>query len=525
MITFTPKKNIVLFSLEAKSRHLFETFGGPYPSPNLSRLVAQGVDFTQMHSAAGSTAMSLASVVHGRYTHDLGRVDYDSSTVYGDNIFSEMTRRGRRSYFVWHDSQEFLIKYIPKIYKGPDVEVRGASIDDPYFSTAVARKVIEIANESDQPFFIMAHTSPERPCDPSLKSEWRNEHERFIFEDDLAIGILLDNLDLQDTRIILYSDHGVHTGQHGGMFEYAFSLYQPILNVPCVVSDDRPGRATDPYSLINLYDIALDRSVAPPAHIISDTMYPSQVHRVTAVRRGDWKYMAHYNWGTAITGLQEELYDLRVDPGENRNLLNDVARCPLRVEWNAANLQQPKHRKFGYNDDLIRTNVRELRSIISDIWVSGFLPLLSSLDPAIKADLEQKLEFAHPVEKMSIIGTLVEMLCEKPPCYENVRPGTVFPGLPVAHPGLPRIPKNVHFSTYDAPPVDSLFMRRSHTRAVPAQTAQPIHRRVEVSSEAAPRLEIKSEVVSAEAKPSGTPDSLVTGREAIDEKLGLRFKR
>ncbi len=495
MVTLSPKQNIVLFSLEAKSRYLFETFGGPYASPNLSRLVAQGVDFTQMHSAAGSTAMSLASVVHGRYAHELGRVNYDSSDIRSDNIFSEMTKSGRRSYFVWHDHKELLAKYLPKVYKGPDVEVRGAPIDSPHFPTAVARTVVDIAKESTKPFFIMAHTSPETPCDPSLKSEWKTEHERFVFEDDLAIGILLDNLDLTNTRIIVYADHGVLTGQHGGLFEYAFSLFQEILNVPCVVSDNRPGRVTEPFSLIQLYDMALHCHATKPTQIIADTMYPSQVHRVTAVRKGNYKYVAHYNWGTAVTGLQEEFYDLSIDPGENRNLLNDVARCPLRVEWNFDNLQSPGHRKFGYNDALLRPQIRELRETIANIWVYGFVPLLWAMDPVTKADLEEKLRLAHPVEKMAIVGTLVELLADKAPCYENFPADKVFPGLPIPHPGLPKTPGCANFSPYDSPPVHTLFMERSQTRAVPASQTQ-IHSKVEVTHSPA-KMEVTKEVVPA----------------------------
>ncbi len=65
-----------------------------------------------------------------------------------------------------------------------------------------------------------------------------------IFYLDKQLGILLDELAkrrvLDDTLIIVLSDHGEHLGDHG-LFFHGCSLYRQLVNVPLVIAD--PGRA------------------------------------------------------------------------------------------------------------------------------------------------------------------------------------------------------------------------------------------------------------------------------------------
>lgn len=65
-----------------------------------------------------------------------------------------------------------------------------------------------------------------------------------VFYLDKQLGILLDELAkrgvLDDTLVIVASDHGEHLGDHG-LFFHGCSLYRQLVNVPLVIVD--PGRA------------------------------------------------------------------------------------------------------------------------------------------------------------------------------------------------------------------------------------------------------------------------------------------
>jgi len=444
-VALTPKKNTVLFSLESKRAGFFETFGGPYPSPNMSRLAAKGVQFNNMIASAPSTAMSLTSVLEGKFSYELEQGDYGTSGAKSPlNLFALEKQDGKRNYFVW--AEHLFPTYKPKIYDGPDTEFIGIPLDE-WRSTNVALKVVELANASEQPCFIFAHNGPERPCAESEKPKWRNKFERYVYEDDLAIGILLDNLDFENTRLIVYGDHGMLTGEHGNLYWYAFSLYQQCIHVPCLISDDTALVTNEPHSLIELYDVVRKNEIVQEPEIVSDTMFSLQRHRITSLRRGHWKYVAHYSWETALAGKQEELYDLSSDPGEHRNLLHDIARNPLRVEWNSDDVGATWD-CFSYNSDELESVLVSMRSRVAKIWVEGFTERLMEISPQSAERAKELLTDKLPRYQMYIVGELVARLCGDTTIYEDWKKDRgLFPGLPVVHPMHPESKEQ----TFDLP--------------------------------------------------------------------------
>src|SRR6185437_2697844 len=85
-----------------------------------------------------------------------------------------------------------------------------------------------------------------------------------LYDDSIAyldrrLGSLLDELGrrgaLDDTMIVLTSDHGEHLGDHG-LFFHGCSLYRPLVEVPLVIVDPKgmpAGRAVaEPVSLRDL---------------------------------------------------------------------------------------------------------------------------------------------------------------------------------------------------------------------------------------------------------------------------------
>ncbi len=178
-----------------------------------------------------------------------------------------------------------------------------------------------------------------------------------IHRADLEAGRLLDELDrrgvLENTIVILASDHGEQLGEHG-LFEHQNSLYRTAIHVPLLVHDPQvPGRARRVSSTVSLRDIGativdlagLDvpssglggRSLArfweedgeteAESGYAPDTVFSalSPRHEGQAwlpVGQGPMMYSlsdSAYHYILNVDG-SEELYAVKRDPGENDNL-------------------------------------------------------------------------------------------------------------------------------------------------------------------------------------------------------------
>ncbi|HVX46627.1 MAG TPA: sulfatase-like hydrolase/transferase [Mycobacteriales bacterium] len=189
---------------------------------------------------------------------------------------------------------------------------------------------------------------------------------------DLGVGKLLstlDRLDLQESTLIVFtSDNGFNCGHHGiwgkGNGTYPQNMYDSSVMVPAIISQPGRipgGRVSD--SLLSAYDVfptVLDhvgvaaeppgpgRSFAPllcgaeiaerDRVVVFDEYGP-----VRMIRTRDWKYVRRWPSGP------DELYDLRNDPGETRNLVAEPSHAgrvaDLRAELDGwfAQYADPAH--------------------------------------------------------------------------------------------------------------------------------------------------------------------------------------
>jgi len=180
---------------------------------------------------------------------------------------------------------------------------------------------------------------------------------------------------LDDTLLVVVSDHGENLGEHGGRLNHVLSFHQTLLHVPLLVR--RPGRFpaglryAPPVSTVSVFATVLDEagSAAPPGQIpalgplpraASDAAPPFVVSeyelpvfeiaaladdvpgfdvgplavRQRAVRQGPWKLVRGTPGGA-------EVYDLARDPGEENPLEADAvpegpALASLLDKWEAA---------------------------------------------------------------------------------------------------------------------------------------------------------------------------------------------
>ena len=186
--------------------------------------------------------------------------------------------------------------------------------------------------------------------------EWRRYRSFYlelIEKVDAHVGIMLDSLERKgeaDRTIVVYlSDHGDMGGAHGLPLKGPFT-YEELINVPLVISHpERFPKPATTSALASLVDLAptlcrmtgvswgdrqsglsLDSLFEHPEAERRDEIvveyYSKQkwVNPIRTIRTTQWKYNRYLNGG-------EELYNLRNDPGELKNLagnpfFNDMKR-------------------------------------------------------------------------------------------------------------------------------------------------------------------------------------------------------
>lgn len=169
---------------------------------------------------------------------------------------------------------------------------------------------------------------------------------------DVQVGRMLDALEAtgqrENTIVVFMSDHGEMLGDHGLYLKGPY-FYDPAIRVPLIVS--WPGKIREGVrseALVELADLAptlLDAAgIAVPERMQGRSLWPLLTGQTDAGSHRDDIYCEYYNakpWHkdpaahatcvrtrthklVVVHGLAEgELYDLRADPSETRNLWND----------------------------------------------------------------------------------------------------------------------------------------------------------------------------------------------------------
>lgn len=181
------------------------------------------------------------------------------------------------------------------------------------------------------------------PIDKELIRDARIAYYGMITEMDMLIGKVITALEesgqADNTYIIYTSDHGESLGDHG--LWYKNNLYENSVHIPLLISG--PGvekglRINTPVSQIDLVPTMIDAiSIEIPDYLRGHSLMPllhgnsrqgeevvySESHSEGnctgsfMIRKGDWKYIY-------FTGYEGLLFNLRDDPHELRNLINNA---------------------------------------------------------------------------------------------------------------------------------------------------------------------------------------------------------
>lgn len=172
----------------------------------------------------------------------------------------------------------------------------------------------------------------------------RKQYAGMVSLIDEWIGKMIEILEyrnmLHDTIIIITSDHGEMLGDHGLFLKKV--MYEPSVRVPLIIWNPGQRWRTDSsdslVELIDLYPTILDMAGVDfdRSHLDGTTLLPflrgetevskqlqiSELDNTRMAFNGQYKYIENYN-------DRDELYDLREDPYEKNNLIEeklDIAR-------------------------------------------------------------------------------------------------------------------------------------------------------------------------------------------------------
>jgi arylsulfatase A-like enzyme len=191
---------------------------------------------------------------------------------------------------------------------------------------------------------------------PDQWRETRATYYALVSELDQQLGMLLDALErsgqLDDTLIIVASDHGRYLGAHG-YDAHNFGAFEEAYNVPLIMAGPGVQKAADTEALVSLMDVGPTLLELAGAEIIDAPDSRSFAPMLAEPARAadfDSCYAEFYGtrfwltqrilwqgrWKFVFNGFDyDELYDLQTDPHELRNRGQDPECADVRAEMMA----------------------------------------------------------------------------------------------------------------------------------------------------------------------------------------------
>jgi len=356
-----PPDRVLLITVDTLRRDALGWIGGDADTPVIDRLARDGVAFPNTVAPAPLTLPSHASILTGLDPPRHGIRDNGQVLGAGIATLAEALRAAgfRTAAFV----SGFPLQAgfgLDRGFDHYDDALPGAErgrLERPAPDTAAAARDWIAATPA--PWFVWVHFyDPHAPYEPP-REFWRpgplGAYRGEVARVDHAIGTLLADIPAQAASrllVVFAADHGEAFGEHGeqdhGLFVYDTTLLVPLVfHAPGRLEPtrvDRPVRLVDVMpTILELADlprpVAIDgeslvpaltghRTASPPAYI--ESRYPWTTYGwapLHGLRTAEWKL---------IDAPRVELYDVRSDPAETRNLAAErpavVAELGARLE-------------------------------------------------------------------------------------------------------------------------------------------------------------------------------------------------
>ena len=343
----TGRANLLLITIDTLRADRLGAYGyTPARTPTLDAIAARGVRFERAYATAPVTLTSHASLLTGRYPpghgarHNGMRMDLRTPTL-AEALANAGFATGAFVAAFPLDRRFGLIKgfrtYGDRMPRGPQGRLASERAGQAVIDDALAW----LSRRGGRRFFLWVHLfEPHAPYgDPSDTRPAQARYDDEIAETDRLVNRLVSALGDQQasTLIVVAGDHGEAFGEHGEIGHSIF-VYDTTLRVPLLIAG--PGVPTRTVSApVSLVDVAptvmsllgtsanlqydghdLVSSFAgaeiPDRDLYAESFAPLLDFGwspLRALRRSEWKYIA---------APKPEMYNLRADGGETRNLFD-----------------------------------------------------------------------------------------------------------------------------------------------------------------------------------------------------------
>ena len=358
-------------------------------APHLTELAGRSVVLLNHHAHASRTGPSVASLLTGLHPPSHGVVNPLTHFVAKGVLADEVTTLAeilRQANYECHGvvtnpnvSERFGFSQGYDSYEYLDILT----------AEEVNRHAAFLLQNTTSPFFLYLHyLDPHSPYDapPDYRDRWVDSmyagvfdgshaqldevvagtlimdesdktHLEALYDQDIAyfddkLGELLRLLEShglsENTLLVVVADHGEEFGDHGSAL-HGYTLYEEQLHVPCLLHDPRrrePRRIeaitrnvdlaptllaqlgvswNEPFQGEDLSPLLDGRAEGDPLEVYAHaSLRAVRVVQASSYLANGWKYITH-----TLPEVREELFDLRTDPLERRNL---VFENPIRTE-------------------------------------------------------------------------------------------------------------------------------------------------------------------------------------------------
>lgn len=369
----SPRTNVLIVTFDTTRADHIGCYGhAKAQTPNVDRLAAEGVRFARAYSSVPITLPSHSTILTGLFPPATGVRDngqfvlaqerttlaeilsangYATGAAIG--AFPLVARFGLDQGFDTFDddltnpSANFLLD---RLRGGGDAVAPRLFFEERSAGRVNNAAIRWLEEQTDRPFFLWVHYyDPHQPLEPP--SPYDDTFANDLYSGEIAyadeslgqlLGFLERRGDLDDTLVIMTSDHGEGLGEHDEG-THSFLLYDSTLHVPLVMRP--PGGLESvvvdaPVRLVDVMPTVLDLlEIEPPKDLhgqsleghwqgeaprpmphYAETLSPRLTHgwgELRALIDWPWKY---------VHGPRSELFNLERDPGERDNrLLEDTA--------------------------------------------------------------------------------------------------------------------------------------------------------------------------------------------------------
>jgi len=353
------RPNVVLITVDTLRADRLGAYGNDSGlTPNLDRLARSGVLFENASATAPLTLPAHASILTGTYPLRHGIRDNGGyhlgpeSVTLAETLAASGYRTGAFVGAFVLDSRWGLDQGFERYFDDFDF----ASFDDVSLGS-VSRRGDEVVAEALRwmgeakggPFFAWVHLyDPHAPYEPPEPYRSRHSGDPFgLYDGEVAhadelIGRLLAWLSREsldgETLVAVIGDHGEALSDHGEL-DHGFFIYDATMKVPFIIKapalERVDVRIPAQVRAIDLMPTVLDLvGLTPPPSVQGVSLLPlarGEAATLDLLSYGESQYPRdHYGWSELrslrnetfhfIESPSPELYDLRVDPKETKNL-------------------------------------------------------------------------------------------------------------------------------------------------------------------------------------------------------------